>query len=205
MHDKYNLCKAAHDDMHEILDAWSKGESVEMEKAVWYLTNRAICMDSQREDFWKQYHGEVYGAMYPSDDNRGRMTDDYDHDNGDDSYANYDDAYNIYSGKRLSKAEMTKWLSEMVNDDGTHGAHWNKEQTTSVGEKNGMQWDWASHETFHLVMNAKYSDYYKTAKAYGREKDADFFAKMAIDDICDVDKVNICERLYVTYHFLVKH
>ncbi len=203
MYDKYNICKAAHDDMHEILEAWSNGEGADMEKAIWYLANRAICMDSQREDFWKQYHGEVYGAMYPKDDNRGRMTDDHEYDHEEYEEGGHD--HEKYSGKRLSKAEMTKWLSEMVNQDGTHGAHWNVNQTTSVGEKNGMNWEWASKETFHLVMNAKYSDYYNTAKAYGREKDADFFAKMSMDDICDEDKVDICERLYVTYHFLVKH
>jgi len=59
---------------------------------------------------------------------------------------------------------MAKWaVSQMINDDGTKGEHWNIVDTTAVAASAGImfspttfnEWDW------YFTLNMMYSDYYK--------------------------------------------
>lgn len=71
----------------------------------------------------------------------------------------------------------------MQNEDGTIGAKWNVEQTSSIMKENGLKSDMYNEFDFNYVMNMLYSDfyqllgndamnYYKMAKYFLEDKDA---------------------------------
>ncbi len=64
----HEFCKNAHEDMHNIVEMWKNGRSMDMDTCMSYLVNRAVCKDSMKEDVWKDYHKDVYGADYPKED-----------------------------------------------------------------------------------------------------------------------------------------
>lgn len=86
-------------------------------------------------------------------------------------------------GKHFSDWLVEKATSNMINEDGTVGAHWTVEQTTSVAKSNGIQFDEFNEYDWNYVMNMMYSDYYgavpndtstyvKMAKKFLQDKDA---------------------------------
>lgn len=80
------------------------------------------------------------------------------------------------------------WLAEqatrnMINEDGTVGAHWTLEQTTAAAKSNGVQFDTFNEYDWNYAMNMMYSDFYgavpnetstyvKMAKKFLQDRDA---------------------------------
>ncbi len=101
----------------------------------------------------------------------------------------YDDI-EMYLYKEVYGCHFTKWLLEkatkdMVNEDGTTGAHWTVEQTTMVARSNGIEFKDFNEYDWNYVMNMIYSDYYgsvpndtavyvKMARRFLEDKDAKY-------------------------------
>lgn len=102
-------------------------------------------------------------------------------------------------------AEMYKhWADNLENSDGTYGAHWTKEQTTSIAKNMGVKFDHINEWAFWIAMNAMYADYYYTAKKYGVDK-PEFYADMAKSFLFDEDASGTpMEKLSAYYHYIVK-
>lgn len=90
---------------------------------------------------------------------------------------------------KAKKAPFTKETAEertstMVNEDGSHGAHWTFDQAKRIMEQrsieeNPVEW-WAA-------INMIYSDYYEVAKKHNVGGTVDFFADMAKAFLDDKD------------------
>ena len=74
-------------------------------------------------------------------------------------------------------------VSIMQNEDGTVGAHWTPEETTSVAQQQGIMFDTFNRWDWHYALNRIYSDYVGVigntpstyialAKAWMMDKDA---------------------------------
>lgn len=94
----------------------------------------------------------------------------------------------MYLYKEIYGKHFSEWLLEiatknMVNEDGSYGAHWNLEQTNSVAKTLGIIFKEYNEYDWNYVMNMIYSDYYgaiqdeptayaKLAKKFLQDKDA---------------------------------
>ena len=78
---------------------------------------------------------------------------------------------------------LAKATKDMINEDGTIGAHWTLEQTNNVAKQYGVTFNHYNEYDWNYVMNMIYSDYYKVipndiqsyikfAKAFLDDKDA---------------------------------
>ena len=97
------------------------------------------------------------------------------------------DTLEMYLYKEVYGCHFNKWLlekatSEMVNEDGTKGIHWNIADTTSVAKSNGISFDKFNEYDWCYVMNMMYSDYYGSVN-----NDTNTYAKMAIKFLNDKD------------------
>lgn len=72
----------------------------------------------------------------------------------------------------------------MVNVDGATGPHWTQEQTETVREQRGIQWDPAE---FWITMNMIYSDYSEVFREYGVRDKIFLYADMARAFLEDAD------------------
>lgn len=97
------------------------------------------------------------------------------------------DTLEMYLYKEVYGCHFNKWLlekatSEMVNEDGTKGIHWNIADTTSVAKSNGVSFDKFNEYDWCYVMNMMYSDYYGSVN-----NDTNTYVKMAIKFLNDKD------------------
>lgn len=53
-------------------------------------------------------------------------------------------------------------VSEMVNEDGTKGAHWSLSETTSVANSNSIRFEKFNEYDWYYALNMIYSDFCKT-------------------------------------------
>lgn len=88
--------------------------------------------------------------------------------------------------KRLTKEQIKEWLSDMENEDGTTGPHWNEQQVEQVAQKLGIKFEDFSRESFEAAMNMMYSDYCKTLEKYGANR-PEVYACLAKDFLEDED------------------
>ena len=70
-----------------------------------------------------------------------------------------------YLYKEVYGLHFNEWLlneatKNMKNEDGSTGAHWNLEQTTSVARSNDIRFTNFNEYDWNYVMNMMYSDYY---------------------------------------------
>lgn len=92
-----------------------------------------------------------------------------------------------------------EWTSEMENEDGTKGPHWNIEQIKKVMEQRNTTGDPVE---FWVAMNMMYSDYCKVAKKLGVNS-VDFYAEMAKAFLEDKD-TGVPDKLTAYYESIVK-
>lgn len=97
----------------------------------------------------------------------------------------------------ITPEEMTKWVNEMQNADGTTGAHWTVEETSGVGVPDGI-----SALCWNTVMNMMYSDYFDVADRYGVNT-PEFYAEMAKAFLFDKDAKQGKEKLSAYYRGIV--
>lgn len=107
----------------------------------------------------------------------------------------------------LTEETAKAWCDAMVNDDGTMGAHWTKEQTTAVAESLKIEFD-NSHEhggfsvvDFWAAMNMMYSDYYKVASQFSQNK-PEFYAALAKVFLEDTDAPKPGKKLAKYYYYI---
>jgi len=100
----------------------------------------------------------------------------------------------------MTKEMAYAWVSNMENEDGTRGPHWNIEQVKQVMAQyniNGSPWD------VFAVLNSIYSDYCKVFRKYGVGDNIGFYIDMAKAWMDDSDSVKNKAAAY--FENVVKH
>lgn len=116
-----------------------------------------------------------YGDMRGRGGRDYRDYDDYDRDG-------HKEEYGV-----LSEKDIHNWKKSLMNNDGTKGEHFRKEQILPLIKQMGIDvHKLGGEDLFCLAMNIMYSDYCRSAKEYGVDK-PDFYAKMAKDFLNDKD------------------
>lgn len=105
----------------------------------------------------------------------------------------YKDIYGCHFNEWL----LHKATNKMENEDGTHGAHWNIEQTTDVAKQHGIEFKHFNEYDWNYVMNMMYSDYYGAIP-----NEINFYIKMAKKFLEDKDGAK--GKAYHYYREIVK-
>lgn len=100
---------------------------------------------------------------------------------------------------KLTEEMATMWVSHMENTDGTKGAHWTLDATTTVRDKLGLKHIYKYE--FWAVMNSLYSDYGKTLAKVNATPEV--YGELARDWIEDDDAVKAKAATY--YEYVVAH
>ena len=111
-------------------------------------------------------------------------------ENKEEAMCTYKIIYKKAYGEHLTESICKSWVKSMVITDGserTTGEKWSIDQTTEVGNKLQNNWNVINKWEWYAVMNAWYSDYYKTAKEFEVENEAEFFGMLAMDFFFDED------------------
>lgn len=163
----------------------------------------------------RQYDRD-YNRDYDRDyDRSGREGYDHSHDRRERGYDypeddRYRGGYNYHAqfagmvngGKEPDKHfDAKKWVTEMTNEDGSRGAHWDMQQTESVRSSRGM--NEVDPEAFYVTMNMMYSDYQNVMKKFGVDR-PEIYAEMAKAFLCDKDSKQGMEKLKAYYCHVVK-
>lgn len=92
----------------------------------------------------------------------------------------------------LSKGEAMEIATRLVNQDGTHGPHWDYETFRSAVESIGGK---MTDEPFYncwalwITANMRYSDNYKSASEYvPKDQMPKFFYNVAVESLKDIDR-----------------
>ncbi len=115
----------------------------------------------------------------------------------------YDSKSDREHAHELTEDMKKSWASSMENSDGSHGAHWTVEESSSVAEQVGVKFDHVDKYDWMLALNMIYSDYGKTLMDAG-VANVDVFANLAKDFLFDKDAVDPKEKLYYYYKYIVK-
>lgn len=111
-------------------------------------------------------------------------------ENEEEAMCTYKVIYKKAYGEHLTESICKSWIKSMAVTDGadrTTGEKWSIDQTTEVGNKLQNNWNVINKWEWYAVMNAWYSDYYKTAKEFEVENEAEFFGMLAMDFFFDED------------------
>ena len=111
-------------------------------------------------------------------------------------------ALDVFEGAKdaehFDMSTAQKWVDGMKNDDGTHGAHWTIEQTTSVAASLDIPLDTISEYCWWATMNMMYSDYVNVAIDYKVDV-PDFYANLAEAFLFDKDAGSPKQKLGAYY------
>lgn len=102
--------------------------------------------------------------------------------------------------ERLDRETAEKWMRQMQNADGTHGAHWTMEQVNRIMQQKGLD---VNPTEFWAAMNATYSDLCKVASKHGIDN-IDFYIDVATAFWLK-DKDAVRDKLAAYYEYVVKH
>lgn len=120
--------------------------------------------------------------------------------------APYDEEYDYADDDKLklTKTEMREWKEDLMNADGTHGAHFTQEQIMQAMQALGLQPRGYTEKELCLTANMLYSDYCKVFEQFiPRDKEAMVYVKMAKAFLDDPDaSVKGGEKL-AAYYFAV--
>ncbi len=101
--------------------------------------------------------------------------------------------------EELTKRDITEWLKNMKNADGSKGAHWQMEQTEQIRKQHNIECDPAD---FSIAMNMMYSDYCGVAKKLN-VNNGQFYALMAKAFLDDEDS-GVEDKLAAYYFAIVQ-
>lgn len=90
--------------------------------------------------------------------------------------------YVMTNGYHFNEWMLDCAIKNMINEDGSKGAHWSLEQTTSVAQSLGANFSSFNKYDFNYVMNMLYSDLYGSVNASASE-----YGKMALKWLSDKD------------------
>lgn len=80
---------------------------------------------------------------------------------------------------KMSEKDFKNWKENLINSDGSHGAHFKKEQAEHFIKSMGLDMHRIGNpEVFCMTMNMMYADYCGVAKKFGIDR-PEFFAEMA--------------------------
>lgn len=103
----------------------------------------------------------------------------------------------------FTREQAEKWAQHMRNTDGSTGAHWSMEQTTSLAESLGVSRDEVSPWCWWIAVNMMYSDYYGVASHFGVAT-PEFFAELARAFLLDEDGPGPKPKMAAYYCGIVK-
>ena len=138
------------------------------------------------------------GGYVTSGRGRGRDYGDYGYDYG------YD--YGEVQFGKMSKKDYEEWKEMLVNEDGSHGEHFKKEQVEQIARQLGINLeDMGGEKVFCMAMNMLYSDYCGVAKKYGVDR-PEYYADLAKAFLHDKDyKGKPEEKLWIYYKAIVEN
>lgn len=88
------------------------------------------------------------------------------------------------SSKEIDKEQAEEWTEQMINSDGTKGAHWTMNDAKALKEK--LNLNSIDPIEFYVTLNMMYSDYCSTAKQFGVDR-PEFYAHLAKAFLMDKD------------------
>ena len=100
----------------------------------------------------------------------------------------YQELYKNAFGEHLTESVCRDWVKHLDVTDGSDretGEKWSINQTSELGQRMGMSWDKMTKCEFYAVMNAFYSDFYKTGKMFEIETEPEFYASLVMDYFCN--------------------
>ena len=103
----------------------------------------------------------------------------------------------------FTREQAEQWAQHMRNTDGSTGAHWSMEQTTSLAESLGVSRDEVSPWCWWIAVNMMYSDYYGVASHFGVAT-PEFFAELARAFLLDEDGPGPKPKMSAYYCGIVK-
>lgn len=151
-----------------------------------------------RNDDRRDYAGD-YRRDYDDDERRrnrmGRFTD-----------RAYREDMGSHGGEEmyLMKEDAERWVHRLKNEDGTHGAHFEKGKVREAMRNMGMD---MSEEEVYATVNMLYSDYCAVLHPYishEPEKELNFYLKMAKAFLEDKDGPEPSEKLALYYYCIVE-
>lgn len=109
-----------------------------------------------------------------------------------------------YDCEYFTKHDADGWKRAMINEDGSRGEHFSKDQVMQYAKQVGAKLDECGELAFCLAMNMMYSDYCLVAKKYGFDRPEAYaeLAKAFLDDK-DFDGEPE-EKLYLYYKCIVE-
>lgn len=142
---------------------------------------------------------------------RDRAMDEYDYDDRYDDYGSrgyreedypYDYDMRDYGDSertKLSKRELKRYERELINADGTQGAHFkDMQQILNAAQQVGAKYDGYDETDFCFVMNMLYSDYCAVVRKFvPPEREMLFYAELAKAWLDDDDAPEGSEKLYL--------
>ena len=142
------------------------------------------------EDSGKYHRGRYYGEY-----EQGRHYEDDDYDEYEERHARH---------PKLTRDDAKRWKRMMENFDGTHGEHYDREQTEQAAEKLGIRFDDFSEMEFCLAVNMMYSDYGHVLRKYiPSDKELHVCAELAQAFLEDPDGPGPSVKLALYFHCIV--
>lgn len=92
-------------------------------------------------------------------------------------------------GPHFNEECAEKAVKKMINEDGTKGAHWSIEDTTSIANQYGIniKGDKVNKYDWYVVLNMIYSDFYKAVISMTNSNHIKYFVELAKAWINDKD------------------
>lgn len=106
---------------------------------------------------------------------------------------------------KMSKKDYEEWKEMLVNEDGSQGEHFKKEQVEQIARQLGINLEeMGGEKVFCMAMNMLYSDYCGVAKKYGVDR-PEYYADLAKAFLHDKDyKGKPEEKLWIYYKAIVE-
>lgn len=152
-----------------------------------------------------------YSRQYRDGNRPNEMRGDYRGDYGEEDYRGrrrnsrgqyMSDRGDYGDDMRLSKEDMKEWEKKLVNDDGSHGAHFDKEQIDQVARSIGIEPKEFGDGVLCMTVNMMYSDYCGVAKKFGVDR-LEYYIELAKGFLKDKDfDGDGAEKLFLYYTFI---
>ena len=111
-------------------------------------------------------------------------------ENEDDPACTYRTLYKKAYGEHLTESICKAWVKDLAvtdNSGRSSGEKWTYEQCVDVGSKLNVNWNMFTKWEWYALLNAWYSDYFKTGKEFQIETDPEFYGGLVLDFFCDED------------------
>lgn len=139
------------------------------------------------------YRGQEY---YEEEDYRGRRR------NSRGQYMSDRRDYGDDMDNKLTKQEMKEWENDLVNDDGSRGAHFSAEQIDQAARSIGIEPKEFGDGVLCMTVNMLYSDYAGVAKKFGVDR-IEFYIELSKAFLRDKDfDGDGAEKLFLYYTFI---